>query len=70
MNLEHMQNFNFTFFLTGQKKKKKLSFGFENNNMSAFEAFVTVHQYQLAAIPEDLWLVCVFSILYRFYSIK
>ncbi|KAI7856010.1 tubulin-tyrosine ligase family-domain-containing protein [Circinella umbellata] len=24
--------------------------------MSAFEAFVTVHQYQLAAIPEDLWL--------------
>ncbi|KAI8145820.1 tubulin-tyrosine ligase family-domain-containing protein [Fennellomyces sp. T-0311] len=23
---------------------------------SAFEAFVTVHQYQLAAIPEDLWL--------------
>ncbi|ORY99370.1 tubulin-tyrosine ligase family-domain-containing protein [Syncephalastrum racemosum] len=24
--------------------------------MSAFEAFITVHQYQLAAIPEDLWL--------------
>ncbi|KAI9319950.1 tubulin-tyrosine ligase family-domain-containing protein [Dichotomocladium elegans] len=24
--------------------------------MSAFEAFVTVHQYQLAAIPQDLWL--------------
>ncbi|GAB5593508.1 hypothetical protein Unana1_08408 [Umbelopsis nana] len=23
--------------------------------MSAFDAFVTVHQYQLSAIPEDLW---------------
>lgn len=30
---------------------------FSTFDMSAFEAFITVHQYQLAAIPEDLWLV-------------
>jgi hypothetical protein len=28
-----------------------------HHTMSAFDAFVTVHQYQLSAIPEELWQV-------------
>lgn len=33
--------------------------------MSAFDAFVTVHQYQLSAIPEDLWQVSIMRHSFR-----
>lgn len=36
---------------------------------TAFESFATVHQYQLAPIPKELWevrYVCIYKVL--FYS--